>query len=120
MGLDSFIRMCDDPKFLVKTDDGHLIRNEYAECEPEQIAYWRKAHELHEWFGGYYADMINSNHTDFNCIYCPIDNQLLLNLKADLEDGYLKETDEEYLSKVITTCFGLLAQNHKLYFSSWY
>lgn len=120
MGLDSFIIMCDDPEYLIKSDEGHLVYNIHCNSKSKQIAHWRKEKDLHEWFANYYADMINSDYTDFNSVYCPIDNQLLFNLKADLEDGYLEQLDKEYLSKTITTCLGLLAQKHKLYFSSWY
>lgn len=126
MGLDSYIHEIEDPTVLDNIN-GHLYWGEGKQTNTTEIAYWRKAYSVHNWFMNYYANMVNSNHTDFNCIYCPINTQLLYNLKADIEDGHI-DTSEDIkpdetipkLLEAITTCAELLKQGKHIYFHSWY
>jgi hypothetical protein len=125
MGLDMYA-------FSVAKNDGNQDFSVPQDLVREEIAYWRKHHDLHGWMENLYRDK-GGDADSFNCIPVRLTLEDLDALQADLMESALPETrgfffgnnppDEDSLREdlmFIAKARAEIEMGREVYYDSWW
>jgi hypothetical protein len=129
MGLDMYA-------WRVKAEDAigdfEIARNEENSAKVEELAYWRKHHDLHGWMERLYR-LKGGTKESFNCVPVQLsmvdlnalENDVLNNLLPETQgfffgtnppDDYSKNQDMEFIAKAKVA----ISEGDAVYYDSWW
>lgn len=120
MGLDSYVWAV-DPKNALVVEDTELKLKEGN--KPEELFYWRKHHDLHNWMENLYR--IKGGQNEFNCEKVRILKEDLDNLEQAVIANNLSDEplNEDYISNdmfFIAKAREAIDDGKAIYYDSWW
>lgn len=117
MGLDSYVWSVDPKKAKVLRDTELTLKEKY---KPEELFYWRKHHNLHNWMENLYRSK-GGNET-FNCERVRLDKEDLDELEQAVITNQLSEEKEDVDNDMlfIAKAREAIDNGKAVYYDSWW
>jgi len=118
MGLDAWVR-CADSIDNVQLETPFIFTNE-PEKGVQEVAYWRKLHELQTWMYQLYKKKGGTE--DFNCINLVLTLEDLKELETDIQSGLFRcdPHDDNSVLTCIESAKECINEGKIVYYTSWW